>query len=411
MSILDMLSEREVWDGFLEHKRKSDFFPKGEERALREFIEREEYLPVCERIARGEPFPLPSVIRVNKSHTDKKRTVFVFPESENYVLKLMAYLLYEYDGIFHRNLYSFRRRVGVKQALISLLKKNGGNRLYSYKVDIHDYFNSVDTDIITGILEERLKDDPALMRFLVALLREPRAKVGGEEAVVQKGIMAGVPISGFLANLYLNELDGWFYSRGIPYARYSDDIIVLAESEESLCEYEGVIKEYLRKMKLEVNERKELRSAPGEDWEFLGFRISTNAVDISASSLRKMKDKMKRKADALVRWRKRRGAEPNWAVRAHIKHFNRKLYENRSEHELTWCKWYFPTINTPESLHILDEYMVACLRYIATGRYTKANYNLRYETLKQLGYRSLVNEFYKFKRESEASALIKGEEK
>ena len=38
------------------------------------------------------------------------------------------------------------------------------------------------------------------------------------------------------------------------------------------------------------------------------------------------------------------------------------------------------------------------LRYIATGRYTKKNYNLRYENLKKLGYRSLVNEYYNFKK-------------
>ena len=36
----------------------------------------------------------------------------------------------------------------------------------------------------------------------------------------------------------------------------------------------------------------------------------------------------------------------------------------------------------------------ACLRYVATGKHNKANYRLRYDLRKQLGYRSLVYEFY-----------------
>ena len=46
--------------------------------------------------------------------------------------------------------------------------------------------------------------------------------------------------------------------------------------------------------------------------------------------------------------------------------------------------------------------MVSCLRYIQTGKHTKANYNLRYSELKELGYLSLVNLFYKFKKNPES---------
>ncbi|MBQ7353554.1 MAG: hypothetical protein IJW54_06110 [Clostridia bacterium] len=42
--------------------------------------------------------------------------------------------------------------------------------------------------------------------------------------------------------------------------------------------------------------------------------------------------------------------------------------------------------------------MVESLRYVATGKHTKANYNLRYSELKDLGYLSLVNLFYKYKK-------------
>lgn len=70
---------------------------------------------------------------------------------------------------------------------------------------------------------------------------------------------AGVPTSGFLANLYLMEMDFWFGKRGIPYIRYSDDIPVFAKSEEERTEYESVIREFFDRKKLTVNPAKEVR--------------------------------------------------------------------------------------------------------------------------------------------------------
>ena len=58
---------------------------------------------------------------------------------------------------------------------------------------------------------------------------------GGELLEEPKGIMAGVPVSAFLANFYLRELDEYFYERHIPYIRYSDDILVFAKDDRELC--------------------------------------------------------------------------------------------------------------------------------------------------------------------------------
>ena len=107
---------------------------------------------------------------------------------------------------------------------------------------------------------------------------------------------------------------------------------------------------------------------------------------------------MRRKAKALVRWKNRSGACNEHAIMAFIKHFNRKFYDNPKQNEVTWCRWYFPTITTAKSLNILDEYMVSYIRYIVTGKHTKANFNLRYEKIKELGYRSLVNSYYCYKK-------------
>ena len=81
------------------------------------------------------------------------------------------------------------------------------------------------------------------------------------------------------------------------------------------------------------------------------------------------------------------------AVRAFIKRFNKKLYDSNDLNETNWSRWYFPLINTDKSLKELDTYMQDCLHYTASETHTKARYNYRYEQMKALGYRNLVNEW------------------
>ncbi len=383
---------------FLEYKLSSENISKYEEKDLQKFIFNEEYLPVIKKIFANQPFPLPQLRELNKKGTNKKRIVFVFDREENYILKAIAYLLNKYDFIFSKNLYSFRKDIGVKKAIKDLVKKSNITSLYSYKVDIHDYFNSVDTDILLPLLKTTLSDDEQLFDFISGIITNPYARDKDKVVYRKKGIMAGMPISGFLANLYLKKLDEWFLKCNITYARYSDDIIVFAETQELILKYEQKIKRVLAEKKLEINCKKEHRTNPNEPWEFLGFCVDNSGIDLAAISLQKMKDKMRRKARALVRWKNRTGACNERAILAFTRHFNRKFYYNPKQHEVTWCRWYFPTITTSKSLHILDEYMVSCIRYIATGKHTKANYNLRYEEIKELGYRSLVNAYYYYKK-------------
>ena len=51
--------------------------------------------------------------------------------------------------------------------------------------------------------------------------------------------------------------------------RYSDDIIVFAETQELISEYEQKIKHILAEKNLEINCKKEYRTNPNEPWEFL----------------------------------------------------------------------------------------------------------------------------------------------
>ena len=109
---------------------------------------------------------------------------------------------------------------------------------------------------------------------------------------------------------------------------------------------------------------------------------------------------MWRKSRALLRWKDRKGFANERAARAFIKAFNSKLYDNPSDSELTWTRWFFPIITTAKSLQEIDHYMLECIRHINSESRTKKRFALQYSDIKAMGYRSLVHEYYKVKTAS-----------
>ena len=403
--MLEMLNDPIQWRAFLDARLAQGHLYPSEAEDLQCFIESDEYEIVASAILSGSPMPLPQAREISKKRTGKTRTVFTYPRAENYALKLLAWGLRRYDGAFSDNLYSFRPGSGARAAMARLMRTPRLSELYAYKADIHDYFNSIDIDRLIPRLAQVIEDDPALLAFIEGMLRNPVALKGGVPTVMRKGIMAGTPISPFLANVYLMDLDAEFAAKGVPYARYSDDILVLAPTAEALEEHIASIRGTLARLGLEINPDKESRSLPHEPWTFLGFTYRDSTLDVADISVAKLKGKMRRKARALLRWRRRKNKDGGKAARAFIRLFNGKLYSNPRRDELTWARWYFPVIGTDRSLRELDRYMQDCIRYIVAGNHGKKRYNLRYATLKAWGYRPLVHESYAQRKvDAEASA-------
>ena len=397
MDILSAMEQKSLWLSFLEYRKTSFRLTETEEQQLRAFIEKEKYLPILEKIRRGEPFPRPRRAAISKKSTSKKRIVYVYPQEEAAVMKMMTHLLLRhYDHLFCPNLYSFRAGHGVKEAVHLLSRIRGIGQMWSYKADISNYFNSIPVEKLLPMLETALKDEPVVCRFLSGLLLDPYVYDRGKLIAEEKGIMAGCPLSTFLANLYLNELDALFHKNRWIYARYSDDIIIFAPTRRELDERIALIHQTLAEKGLTINPAKESITSPGEKWVFLGVSFLDGRVDVAPVSVEKIKAKMRRKMRALQRWADRKNADGTSAAKAFIRVFNQKLFENPISNDLTWARWFFPLITTDESLHVIDSYAQQCIRTLATGRHTKAAYNFRYGQMKELGYVSLVNRYYSF---------------
>ena len=405
MSLLYSLADPAAWEKFYAYKT-SLACPKIFAKELRSFIDDRAYLPVLRHMASGEPFPLPRKAVISKLSTQKKRIVYIYPQNENIVLKFLTYLLLRrYDGIFADNLYSFRPGRSAKDAFRSLLRVPGISQMSSYKADVHNYFNSIPVNRLLPMLAEVTADDPELFTFLRGLLEEPRVLYEGEEIAEEKGIMAGTPLASFYANLYLKDLDEWFRNMKVPYARYSDDMILFGRTREETEAYARLVRRHLSEKGLAINPDKEEFRPPEEGFVFLGFSQKEGVVDIAPASVKKMKQKMRRKARALRRWSLRNGAEGEAAAKAFIRVFNRKLFEGAKDSDFTWSQWFFSVINTDSSLREIDHYAQDCIRYLVSGKHTKGRFNVRYEDIQKLGCKNLVHEYYAYHKKTEEKSL------
>ena len=398
-SIITQLARQDAWEKFLAYRLRKGRFNWREFDEADRFVAEERYLSLANHLAQGGGLGIPEKLLVNKMGSGKKRVVYRYDKDTMQMLKLLAHLLYRYDDYFAPNCYAFRRGLDAHDALRRVNHSLQRQPMWAYKLDIHDYFNSIPVTKLLPMLKELLADDQRLFAFFEQMLTERHVMFHGAIIEEDHGIMAGLPTAPFLANVYLSAVDHHFADAGVLYARYSDDIILFAPDSTSLEQHRTVLLRQLNNLGLEVNPDKERIFAPEEGFEFLGFRCQGYKIDIAASAIQKMKSKISRQSRALMRWRSRKGIAAEPAMKALIKHFNNKFFESDDPDTLTWSRWYFPILTQTEGMNEIDRYLQQQIRYLSTGKHNKANYRIDYATLKALGYKSLVHEYWSFKKQ------------
>ena len=395
--MLEKLLDTKSWNEFIKSKLYNNYSSIFTKRKVNKILANNTYKDISKSIVDGEyQFSIPTKHIISKNSSSKRRVVYLLTLEESFVLKHISYLLYQYDDLFAPNLYSFRKKTGVKSAINEIRKKHNLSGLYGYKLDISNYFNSINIDLFLDELKDNVDDD--VFNLFSNLFSDKRVRYRGQIIEENKGAMAGVPLSAFAANFYIRNIDEFFYKEKVFYLRYADDIIFFTKSKDERDKYIIALKALLNGKHLSINEDKVSYIEPGEYFEFLGFGFDGKTIDISKHSKEKIKSKIKRQTRRLLMWKDKKNLPPEKALIAINKKFNKKFY-GKVDNETSWSYWYFPIINTSKSLKEVDAYFQDEQRYLYTGRYNKMNYKkCPYETLKACGYKPLVHEYFEFRK-------------
>ncbi len=367
-------------------------------------IETGEPARVAAAVAAGRfrPDP-PTEARINRLGGRRKRVYLLSPRDELLQRVLNRALQERVADVVPASCHSFLPGRGAVSAFRSLLHEPGVDDLACVRLDVRDYFGSIDVHQLLATLPEPLARDDALVCLLEAFLLDGRVVRGGvvqEVPAGAKGVMAGTPLGPLLGDLALADLDADAEARGLRWARYSDDLLALCSGRDAAA-VDAWLRGQLAARGLVPNEEKSAMVAAGDPWDFLGFRYHAGAVDLAPHTLRKLDARAARLGRRLDRWRRRSGASPVVVAGRFVRVLQRKLYGwDADRAAFSWAAWYFPVLSTDAGLSAGDHIVQRRLRWAATGLHTARGYRrLPYAALREVGYVPLVSAWWTWRRD------------
>jgi RNA-directed DNA polymerase len=204
-----------------------------------------------------------------------------------------------WDCTFSESSFGFRPNRNAHQAVKQAQKYVGSGLHWVVDIDLEKFFDRVNHDVLMALVAKRV-EDKRLLKLIRAFLN---AGVMEDGVVVEEGegTPQGGPLSPWLSNVMLDELDKELEKRQLQFARYADDCNIYVKSERAAKRVmDGITKFLSKRLRLRVNEEK---SAVAHPWErqFLGFTYSRTdlKVQIAQKSLDRAKDKLRKLTNPL----------------------------------------------------------------------------------------------------------------
>lgn len=200
-----------------------------------------------------------------------------------------------FDPTFSKHSYGFRPGRGAHQAVGAAQRYIQEGRRWVVDVDLEQFFDRVNHDVLMGRLAKRITDKRLLRlirRYLEAGMMADGIVMDREEGTPQGG-----PLSPLMANVLLDEVDKELEKRGHAFARYADDCNVYVQSERAGKRVMEALKHLYAGLRLKVNESK---SAVARVWtrKFLGYcfwvaKGGEVKMRVAPKALKKMKDRIR----------------------------------------------------------------------------------------------------------------------
>ena len=177
---------------------------------------------------------------------------------------VLQVLQVRWDRTFSEHSYGFRPGRSAHQAVAQAQRYIGEGRSWVVDIDLEKFFDRVNHDRLMAQLAKRI-GDKAMLKLIRAYLN---AGVMEDGLVSQRaeGTPQGGPLSPFLSNVVLDELDRELERRGHCFVRYADDCNIYVYSRRAGERVmENVTRWITRKLKLKVNHEKSAVDRPSEE--------------------------------------------------------------------------------------------------------------------------------------------------
>jgi RNA-directed DNA polymerase len=198
-----------------------------------------------------------------------------------------------WDHTFSEASFGFRPNRSAQQAVQQAQKYVRSGQHWVVDIDLEKFFDRVNHDLLMALVARRIKDK-RLLKLIRAFLNAG-VMIDGVVIEEEEGTPQGGPLSPWLSNVMLDELDKELEKRQLNFVRYADDCNIYVGSERAgLRVMEGITAFLSKKLRLKVNCEK---SAVAHPWErkFLGFTFTRIDLKVRTApkSIDRAKDKLR----------------------------------------------------------------------------------------------------------------------
>ena len=202
----------------------------------------------------------------------------------------------KWDSEFSTNSYGFRPKRSAHQAITKAQDYVRQGYAYVVDIDLERFFDRVNHDKLMSTLSKEIAD-PRLLKLLRAYLNCGIMTDGLVHASIE-GVPQGGPLSPFLSNIVLDELDKELEKRGHKFCRFADDCNIYVRSMRAGARTMRSVTTFIvDKLKLKVNKHKSAVDKPSKR-SFLGFSLIRRPEiayrGISPKSMSKFKAKVRK---------------------------------------------------------------------------------------------------------------------
>lgn len=158
------------------------------------------------------------------------------------------------DPEFSEHSYGFRPRRRAHDAVVQAQRYVQEGRRIVVDVDLEQFFDRVNHDVLMGKLAKRIGDRRVLR--LVRRYLEAGVLAEGLTTERHEGTPQGGPLSPLLANALLDEVDKELEKRGHAFVRYADDCNVYVRSKRAGGRVMELLQRLFARLRLRINESK-----------------------------------------------------------------------------------------------------------------------------------------------------------
>ena len=283
--IIDLQKLGQAWDKAMKNKPAA-----GTDHVTWEMFDSDRNLNLKQlnlELSEHRYMPLPVKV-VSLYREEKVREVSLFAMRDKTVQQAIASELVKmYDPLLSGACCAYRPDKSALNAINRIseyISESGHQEGYYYvKTDIHHFFDEIDVNRLTAILGQKIPE-PDVITLIKDQCLAPVLNDDGEVEAVSRGIHQGAAMTPVLSNIYMMQIDCTMEKAAKLYIRYSDDILILSDSQKEAEEMLEKIRIQTESLGLALNDKKTAIGTVKSGFEFLGYHFDADGKAIAAKA-------------------------------------------------------------------------------------------------------------------------------